>query len=144
MTFAFLAALAMQGLPVPTPPLPTPARPALPAPDLPGWQRLGGGASGEFAVWPQSIRRTGNEVNAVIRLDVTSGARTGARVLGVIHYVFNCRTNSFRLEAGDLYNSSGQYRAAAPLTPDMRRDQPVPPGTPNAVVRDHLCRGQGQ
>jgi hypothetical protein len=137
MTIALLAALAMQGLPVPTPP-------ALPAPTLPDWQRLGGNASGEFAIWPSSIRRSGNEVSAIVRLDITRGQRTGARVLGVLRYVFNCQVNTFRLEAGDLYGADGARVGPAPLRPEHRTDQPVPAGTPNASVRDHLCRGPGQ
>lgn len=129
MTIGLLAALALQSLPAPT---------------LPDWQRVGGDASGEYAVYAPGIRRSGSEVTALVRIDVTRGERTGARVGGVIRYVYNCQAGTFRMEVGDLYNAQGEFIGAAPFRPEHLTDRPVPADTPSASVRDYLCQRQAQ
>ena len=136
MTIALLAALALQGAAATTP--------ALPAPGQSGWLRIGGDSSGEFAVWPPSISRTGNEVTADIRIDVTRGERTGAHVLGVVRYVYNCPRDTMRTEAAEIYSGDGERLGETPISAERRADRPVPPGTPSASVRDYLCRGHEQ
>ena len=110
----FLAALALQSLPAPT---------------LPRWQTIGGGETGSYAVDPESISRSGDEVSALVRIDVTRGERTGARVGGVLRYVYDCRADTLRVEAGDLYDATGRFLGAAPLTSALRTARPVPPGS---------------
>ena len=116
----------------------------LPAPTLDSWQRVGGDGNGDFAVDPGSIRRAGDEVTALVRIDVARGERSRARVIGVLRYVYYCRANTYRLEAGELYNGEGGFVGPAPLRPEHRADAPVPPGTPNAGVRDRLCGAPAQ
>lgn len=125
MTIALLlAAAAMQSLPAPT---------------LDRWHRVGGDDRGDVAVDPQSIDRSGDEVTALVRIDVVRGTRTGTRVVGVLRYVYNCRASTYRMEAADLYDADGRFIGAPPLSPENRTDAPVPPDTPNATVRDYLC-----
>ncbi len=128
MTTILLAALALQTMPAPT---------------LDRWQRVGGDERGAFAVDPESIRRSGDEVTALVRIEVTRGARTGERVVGVLRYVYDCRADTYRMEAGDLYNATGAFIGSAPI-PENAPAVPVPPETPNASVRDHLCGARPQ
>ena len=115
-----------------------------PAPAGPGWHQVGGDAAGSYAVYSESVRRSGDDVTAVVRIDVTRGARTGRRIIGVIRYVYHCAAGTYRMEAGDLYDADGTYMAPAPLTAEHHGDRPVPENTPTSGVRDYLCRGQAQ
>jgi hypothetical protein len=124
MTTGALLAMAMQ---------------LLPAPTLPRWQVVGRNAQAEYAVDPQSVQRQGARVRAVVRLRF-SRPPPGAPAFGVMRYLYDCRANTFRSEASDIYDGRGRFIGTLQTPAQQLRDVPIGPTSPNARLRDRLCR----
>ena len=111
----------------------------LPAPGLPRWQVVGRNAQAEFAVDPQSVQRQGNRVRAAVRLRF-SRPQSGAPAMGVMRYLYDCRANTIRSEASDIYDMRGRFIGTLQTPAQQLRDVPIGPTSPNARLRSHLCR----
>ena len=125
MTTGVLMAMAMQLLPLPT---------------LPRWQVVGRNAQAEYAIDPQSVQRLGTRVRAVVRLRFLRPA-AGAPSMGVMRYLYDCRANTVRSEASDIYDTRGRFLGTQQTPPHQQRDVPIGPVSPNAQVRNRLCAG---
>ncbi|HTU11989.1 MAG TPA: surface-adhesin E family protein [Allosphingosinicella sp.] len=112
----------------------------LPAPTLPRWRVVGRNAQAEYAVDPQSVQRQGTRVRAAVRLRFLRPP-AGAPALGVMRYVYDCRRNTIRSEASDIYNAQGRFVGTIQTPAHELRDVPIGPTSPNAQVRNHLCAG---
>ena len=110
----------------------------LPAPTLPRWRVLGRNAQTEYAVDPQSIVREGTRVRAFVRLRF-SHPQPGAPAVGVMRYSYDCRANTIRSEATDVYNAQGRFIGTLQARADQLRNVPIGPTSPNAQVRNYLC-----
>lgn len=126
MTPAALLAIAMQ---------------LLPAPGLPRWQVVGRNAQAEYAIDPASVQRQGTRVRVVVRLRFAHPP-AGAPALGVMRYVYDCRANTIRSEASDIYDARGRFVGTLQTPVPQLRDVPIGPTSPNAQVRNHLCRAR--
>ncbi|HYD13184.1 MAG TPA: surface-adhesin E family protein [Allosphingosinicella sp.] len=125
MTSAVLLAMAMQ---------------LLPAPTLPRWQVIGRNAQAEYALDPQSVQRQGTRIRAVVRLRFIRPP-AGAPAAGVMRYVYDCRANTVRSEASDIYDARGRFIGTLQTPASQLRDVPIGPTSPNAQVRNRLCAG---
>ncbi|WP_395613071.1 surface-adhesin E family protein [Allosphingosinicella sp.] len=110
----------------------------LPAPALPRWRVVGRNPQAEYAVDPQSIQRQGTRVRAAVRLRF-SHPQPGAPALGVMRYLYDCRANTIRSEASDIYDARGRFIGTLQSRADQLRDVPIGPTSPNAQVRNYLC-----
>jgi len=110
----------------------------LPAPALPRWRVVGRNLQAEYAVDPQSIQRQGMRVRAAVRLRF-SHPQPGAPALGVMRYLYDCRANTIRSEASDIYDARGRFVGTLQSRADQLRDVPIGPTSPNAQVRNYLC-----
>ena len=110
----------------------------LPAPALPRWRVVGRNLQAEYAVDPQSIQRQGTRVRAAVRLRF-SHPQPGAPALGVMRYLYDCRANTIRSEASDIYDARGRFVGTLQSRADQLRDVPIGPTSPNAQVRNYLC-----
>jgi hypothetical protein len=110
----------------------------LPSPTLPRWRVIGRNPQAEFAVDPQSILREGMRVRAFVRLRF-SHPQPGAPALGVMRYLYDCRANTIRSEASDIYDARGRFVGTLQSRADQLRDVPIGPTSPNAQVRAFLC-----
>ena len=111
----------------------------LPAPGLPRWQVVGRNAQAEYAVDPQSIQRQGARVRVAVRLRFVA-PQPGAPAFGVMRYLYDCRANTIRSESSDIYDSRGRFVGTLQTPANQLRDVPIGPVSPNAQVRNHLCR----
>ena len=111
----------------------------LPAPTLPRWQILVRTPQADFAIDPQSIQRQGTRVRASVRQRYTRPP-PGAPAIGVTRRVYDCRANTARSEAADLYDARGRFLGTLQSRPDQLTDEPIGAGSPNAQVRAWLCR----
>ena len=111
----------------------------LPAPGLPRWQVVGRNAQAEYAIDPQSVQRQGNRVRAAVRLRF-SRPQPGAPAMGVMRYLYDCRANTIRSEASDIYDGRGRFVGTLQTPAPQLRDVPIGPTSPNAQVRSFLCR----
>ena len=111
----------------------------MPAPTLPRWHVVGRNAQTEYAVDRQSIQRQGNRVRAAVRLRF-SHPQPGAPAMGVTRYLYDCRANTVRSEASDIYDGRGRFIGTLQTPAPQLRDVPIGPTSPNAQLRNHLCR----
>ncbi len=111
----------------------------LPAPALPRWQVVGRNAQAEYAIDPQSVQRQGTRVRVAVRLRFPNPA-PGAPAMGVMRYLYDCRANTIRSEASDIYDARGHFVGTLQTPVQQLRDVPIGPTSPNAQVRNHLCR----
>jgi hypothetical protein len=111
----------------------------MPAPALPRWQVVGRNAQADYALDPQSVRRQGNRVRVALRFRY-HGPQPGGVAVGVMRYVYDCRANTIRSEAGDLYDARGRFIGTLQTPAPELRDVPIGPASPNAQVRNLLCR----
>jgi len=121
-TSLFLAAVALQ---------------TLPSPALERWEVLFTDERGDTAIDPQSISRSGDSVTAAVRTRLHRAPATGQPVIGVLRYVYNCRTSSARLERADLYGANGDFATSFEPEPP---EEPVSPGSPSAMTMERVCR----
>jgi hypothetical protein len=112
----------------------------LPAPGLPRWQVVGRNAQSEYAIDPQSVQRQGTRVRVAVRLRFLH-PQPGAPALGVMRYLYDCRANTIRSEASDIYDARGRFVGTLQTPVQQLRDVPIGPTSPNAQVRNHLCAG---
>ena len=110
----------------------------LPAPGLPRWQVVGRNAQSEYAIDPQSVQRLGTRVRVAVRLRFLR-PQPGAPALGVMRYLYDCRANTIRSEASDIYDARGRFVGTLQTPAPQLRDVPIGPTSPNAQVRNHLC-----
>ena len=110
----------------------------LTAPTVPRWRVIGHNAQAEIAVDPQSVVREGVRVRAFVRLRF-SHPQPGAPAVGVMRYLYDCRANTVRSEATDIYNAQARFVGTLQARPDQLRDVPIGPTSPNAQVRAFLC-----
>ena len=113
----------------------------LPAPALPRWQVVGRNAQAEYAIDPQSVQRQGTRVRVAVRLRFLR-PQAGAPALGVMRYVYDCRANTIRSEASDIYDARGRFVGTLQTPANQLRDVPIGPTSPNAQVRNRLCAGR--
>ena len=59
--------------------------------------------------------------------------------MGVMRYLYDCRANTVRSEASDIYDTRGHFLGTLQSRADQLRDVPIGPTSPNAQVRNHLC-----
>lgn len=111
----------------------------LPAPGLPRWRTVGRNAQAEYAIDPQSVQRVGTRVRVAVRMRFVRPA-PGAPAVGVMRYSYDCRRNTIRSEATDIYDSRGRFVGTLQTPAAQLRDVPIGPTSPNAQVRNHLCR----
>lgn len=111
----------------------------LPAPGLPRWQVIGRNAQTEVAVDPRSVQRQGTRIRAAVRLRYLR-PQAGALGSGVTRYLYDCRANTVRSEAADLYDPRGRFVGTMQTPVAQLRDVPIGPTSPNAQVRNYLCR----
>lgn len=109
----------------------------MPAPGLPNWQIVGRNAQGEYAIDPRSVVRQGNRVRVFVRLRIRTPQ--GGTALGVMRYVYDCRANTIRSEASDIYEPRGRFIGTMQTRPEEVRDVRIPAASPNAQVLRHLC-----
>jgi hypothetical protein len=115
----------------------------LPAPGLPRWHMVVRNAQADFAVDPVSVQRQGNRVRAAVRQRYRQPP-PGAPAAGVTRRLYDCRANTVRSEAADLYDARGRFLGTLQSRADQLRDEPIGPGSPNAQLRNFLCaRGRG-
>jgi len=124
MTSGVLLAMAMQ---------------LLPAPGLPRWRAVARNAQADYAIDPQSVQRQGSRVRVAVRMRFARPQR-GAPGLGVTRYVYDCRANTIRSEASDIYDARGRFVGTLQTPAPRLRDVPIGPTSPNAQIRNHLCR----
>ena len=110
----------------------------LPAPTLPRWQVVVRSAQADFAVDPQSVQRQGSRVRAAIRQRYRQPP-PGAPAAGVTRRLYDCRANTVRSEAADLYDGRGRFLGTLQSRADQLRDAPIGAGSPNARLRTLLC-----
>lgn len=110
----------------------------LPAPGLPRWQMVTGNARADVAIDPQSVQRQGDRVRAAIRQRYRQPP-PGAPAAGVTRRLYDCRANTVRSEAADLYDARGRFLGTLQSRADQLRDEPIGPTSPNAQVRNYLC-----
>jgi hypothetical protein len=110
----------------------------LPAPTLPRWQVVVQGPAADFAIDPQSVQRQGMRVRAAVRQRYRRPPR-GAPAAGVTRRLYDCRANTVRSEAADLYDARGRFLGTLQSRPDQLRDEPIGAGSPNARLRAFLC-----
>jgi hypothetical protein len=110
----------------------------LPAPSLPRWRVVGRNAQAEYAIDPQSVQRGGTRVRAIVRLRFIH-PQPGAPAFGVMRYLYDCRANTFRSEASDIYDERGRFVGTLQAPAGQLRDVPIGPTSPNARLRAYLC-----
>ena len=110
----------------------------LPAPTLPRWQVVGRNAQAEYAIDPQSMQRQGTRIRVAVRLRFLQ-PQAGAPAMGVMRYVYDCRANTIRSEASDIYDARGRFIGTLQTPANRLRDVPIGPTSPNAQVRNRLC-----
>ena len=110
----------------------------MPAPTLPRWQAVGRNAQTEYAIDPQSVQRQGTRVRVAVRFRFNRPP-AGAPAMGVTRYVYDCRANTIRSEASDIYDARGRFVGTLQTPVPQLRDVPIGPASPNAQVRNHLC-----
>ena len=111
----------------------------LPAPTLPRWQVVGRNPQAEYAIDPQSVQRQGTRVRVAVRLRFAR-PQPGAPAFGVMRYLYDCRANTVRSEASDIYDGRGRFIGTLQTPAPQLRDVPIGPTSPNAQVRLRLCR----
>lgn len=114
----------------------------LPAPTLPRWQVIGRNPQVETAIDPQSVQRQGTRVRAAVRLRFLRPP-AGAPAYGVMRYLYDCRANTIRSEASDIYDGRGRFVGTQQTPAHRLRDVPIGPASPNALIRNQLC-GRGR
>lgn len=124
MTGGVLLAMAMQ---------------LLPAPGLPRWRAVTRNAQADYAIDPQSVQRQGSRVRVAVRMRFAR-PQPGAPGQGVTRYVYDCRANTIRSEASDIYDARGRFIGTLQTPAPRLRDVPIGPTSPNAQIRNHLCR----
>ena len=110
----------------------------LPAPTLPRWQVVVRNPQADFAIDPASIQRQGTRVRAAVRQRYRNPP-PGAPAAGVTRRLYDCRANTARSEAADLYDARGRFLGTLQSRADQLRDEPIRPGSPNAQLRNSLC-----
>ncbi len=110
----------------------------LPAPTLPRWHMVMRSAQADFAVDPASLQRQGTRVRAAVRQRYRNPP-PGAPAAGVTRRLYDCRANTVRSEAADLYDARGRFLGTLQSRADQLRDEPIGPGSPNAQLRAWLC-----
>lgn len=110
----------------------------LPGPALPRWRVVVRSGQAEFAIDPQSLQRQGTRVRAAVRQRY-SRPPPGAPAAGVTRRLYDCRTNTVRSEAADLYDARGRFVGTLQSRPDQLRDEPIGAGSPNARLRAFIC-----
>lgn len=113
----------------------------LPAPNLPRWRVVGRNAHAEYAIDPQSVQRQGTRVRVIVRLRYVRPP-PGAPAVGVMRYVYDCRRNTIRSEASDIYDGRARFVGTLQTPANQLRDAPIGPTSPNAQLRNHLCGGR--
>lgn len=114
----------------------------LPAPALPRWRVIGRNAQVEIAIDPPSVQRQGNRVRVNVRQRFLR-PRPGMPAVGVMRYVYDCRANTIRSEASDIYDGRSRFVGTLQTPANQLRDVPIGPTSPNAQVRSFLC-GRGR
>ena len=110
----------------------------LPAPTLPRWQVVVRSPQADFAIDPATIQRQGTRVRAAVRQRYRNPP-PGAPTAGVTRRLYDCRANTARSEAADLYDARGHFLGTLQSRADQLRDEPIRPGSPNARLRTWLC-----
>lgn len=110
----------------------------LPAPTLPRWQIVARSPQADFAVDPATVQRQGMRVRAAIRQRYRNPP-PGAPAAGVTRRLYDCRANTVRSEAADLYDARGRFLGTLQTRPDQLRDERIGAGSPNALLRTWLC-----
>ena len=110
----------------------------LPAPGVPRWRVVARNALAEYAVDPQSVQRQGTRVRVAVRVRFLR-PQPGAPALGVTRYLYDCRANTIRSEAADIYDARGRFVGTLQTPVGQLRDVPIGPTSPNAQVRNQLC-----
>ncbi len=114
----------------------------LPAPGLPRWRVVTRNAMAEYAIDPQSVQRQGSRVRVALRQRFVR-PQPGAPAAGVMRYVYECRANTVRSEAADIYDARGRFVGTLQTPAHQLRDVPIGGVSANAQVRNHLC-GRGR
>jgi hypothetical protein len=112
----------------------------LPAPALPRWRMVTRNAQAEYAIDPQSVQRQGTRVRVAVRMRFAR-PQPGAPALGVVRYVYDCRANTIRSEASDIYNAQGRFVGTLQTPAHQLRDVAIGTPSPNAQIRAFLCGG---
>lgn len=110
----------------------------LPAPTVPRWQMVVRSPQADFAIDPATIQRQGTRVRAAVRQRYRNPP-PGAPAAGVTRRLYECRANTVRSEAADLYDARGRFLGTLQSRADQLRDEPIRPGSPNAQLRNALC-----
>ncbi len=110
----------------------------MPAPGLPRWRVIGRNPQAEYAIDPNSVLQQGSRVRVFVRLRFTNPPR-GAPASGVMRYVYDCRANTIRSEASDIYDARGRFVGTIQTPAHQLRDVPIAAASPNAQVLRHLC-----
>ena len=113
----------------------------LPAPGLPRWRSVHRTAQADYAIDPRSVQRQGHRVRVAVRMRFLR-PRPGAPALGVTRYVYDCRANTIRSEASDIYDGRARFVGTLQTPANQLRDVAIGPASPNAMVRNHLCGGR--
>ena len=118
--------------------LATMAMQLMPVPSSPRWRPVGRSPQGEFSIDPNSVVRQGNRVRVFVRLRIAN-PQAGVPALGVMRYVYDCRANTIRSEAADIYDVRGRFVGTIQTPANQLRDVPIAAASPNAQVRAYLC-----
>ena len=110
----------------------------LAAPGLPRWQVVGRNAQVDYAIDPQSVQRQGTRVRVAVRQRYRNPP-AGAPAAGVTRRLYDCRANTARSEAADLYDGRGRFLGTLQSRADQLRDEPIGRGSPNAQILSYLC-----
>jgi len=108
----------------------------MPSPALERWEVTFTDSRGDSAIDPESISRSGDVVTVYVRTRLHRAPSTGQPVIGVLRYVFNCRTSSARLASADLYDGNGAFVTSHE---ESLEEQPVRPGTPVSTTMARIC-----
>lgn len=124
MSAAWLLALALQATP----------------PALPDWERLGTYEGIDTSYHPGSVRRIGEgrvsvRVRGIIAAPGPDGIKTATGLLEI-----DCAANSATTVEVRGLDADGALVLNALIPLAERRPEPIRPASPNAAIRDQVCR----
>lgn len=96
----------------------------LPAPGNVQWEEVNTDPAGHNAVDPASIQRTGDTARFIMRVIFHPGRYPGIHHL-VARLTYDCRAQTFTIEASDFYDENGRLVDAREIPPGERRARPM-------------------
>lgn len=104
----------------------------------PHWRSIFQSEQGEAFVDPESVRRSGDRFQIIVRSVFTVPQESGMKT-GISLNEYDCRQRTVALRHITALDVDGVQTEDRPVTGPIAEHHPVPPGTPNDLILNEFC-----